>query len=160
MSELLEKLSTYNLFNYLLPGVVFGVLAEHFTKYTFVHNEIIIAVFIFYFMGLVISRVGSVIIEPILKKVQFVEFADYKDYVKATETDEDLKTLSEVNNSYRTYCAVFVVLILLKTFEYISTHFTWLNDLAPILLITFVLVMFLFAYKKQTQYICRRITKK
>ena len=159
MSELLEKLSTYNLFNYLLPGVVFSVLADNFTKYNFVHDEIIIAVFIFYFVGLVISRFGSVIIEPILKKIKFVEFAEYKEYLKTAETDDDLKTLSEVNNSYRTYCAVFFVLGLLKLFELISAQFTWVDEAAPFLLITIVLVMFLFAYRKQTKYIYKRITK-
>ncbi|MFP4097886.1 MAG: hypothetical protein ACLFU1_03780 [Alphaproteobacteria bacterium] len=159
MNELLEKLSSYNLFNYLVPGVVFSVLAEYITSYKLIHDEIVIAVFIFYFVGLVVSRFGSVVLEPILKKIGFVQFAEYKDYIKTSESDDELKTLSEVNNSYRTYSAAFVLLLFFKMYEFLSLQFFWLSNLGPYMLITFVLAMFLFAYRKQTKYIFRRIKK-
>ncbi|MDR1720915.1 MAG: hypothetical protein LBR09_00750 [Endomicrobium sp.] len=34
----------------------------------------------FYFIGMVISRIGSIIVEPILRK--FMEYVDYSDYTK------------------------------------------------------------------------------
>ena len=68
MKDLLDKISSYNLFNYLLPGVLFALLADGLTSYTFIQSDIVVGIFLYYFMGLVISRVGSLAIEPILKK--------------------------------------------------------------------------------------------
>lgn len=77
MKDILEKLTSYNLFNYLLPGAIFAVIAEHVTRFSFKQQDIIIGAFVYYFIGLVISRVGSLVIEPILKWVGFVRFAEY-----------------------------------------------------------------------------------
>jgi len=74
MKEILEKLSQYNLFNYLLPGVIYSVVIEFATDYSLIHSEVIITLFICYFVGLVISRVGSLVIEQGLKFVRFIRF--------------------------------------------------------------------------------------
>jgi hypothetical protein len=75
MKEILDKLSSYNLFNYLLPGIIFVVLASEITRYSFIHDDIVIGAFLYYFIGLVISRFGSLAIEPLWpatrKLVQF-----------------------------------------------------------------------------------------
>lgn len=60
MSELIQKLSSYNLFNYLLPGIVFSVLLEQMTSYSIVQKDLFVNPFLFYFIGLCISRVGSI----------------------------------------------------------------------------------------------------
>ena len=49
MTDLIKKLSSYNLFNYLLPGVVFVALSHAFTGYSFVHDNLLIAAFLYYF---------------------------------------------------------------------------------------------------------------
>ena len=71
MKDILEKLSTYNIFNSLLPGVIFVIMAREFSRYNFIQNEIVLSGFLCYFIGMIISRFGSVIIEPILKKINF-----------------------------------------------------------------------------------------
>lgn len=67
MKEILDKLTSYNLFNYLLPGVVFAVLASKVTRFTLIQQDLVAGAFLYYFIGLVISRFGSLILEPILK---------------------------------------------------------------------------------------------
>ena len=69
MSEILDKLSSYNIFNYLLPGTLFAVAGDAFTSYSFVQKDVLVAVFAYYFMGLVISRIGSLMIEPFLASI-------------------------------------------------------------------------------------------
>jgi hypothetical protein len=123
VKELLEKLSSYNLFNYLLPGIVFVVLAARVTRYSFIQQDIVIGAFVYYFIGLVISRVGSLVIEPLLKRTSFVKFADYSHFVAASKADTRIEVLSEANNSYRTLCATFLVLLLLKGYERITTTY-------------------------------------
>ena len=157
MKELLEKLSSYNIFNYLLPGVVFVVLADAFTTFRFVQQDIILGVFMYYFIGVVISRIGSVVIEPILKWSRFIYYTPYADFISASKEDESLKVFSEANNMYRTFCSLFVLLILLKIFERLSIIFPIIRQRAAEFLILGLLTLFLFSYRKQSQYIKKRI---
>ena len=127
MTDFLGKISSYNLFNYLFSGVLFVILANYFTPYSFVQKDLVLGVFLYYFIGLVISRVGSLFIEPILKKISFVKFMPYPDFVKALKVDPSLDVLSEVNNMYRTLTAVFVSLIFLKLYQLVSLKFVFLQ---------------------------------
>ena len=156
MKELLEKIASYNLFNYLLPGVLFALLANWITNYKFPLDNVIIGGFLCYFLGLIISRIGSLIVEPILKKTSFVKFADYKDYISASAKDPLIITLSEANNMYRTFISLFLTLILLKAYEVAESRFSFLKNVSPYILIILFLILFLWSYRKQTKYIkCR-----
>ncbi len=157
MKELLDKLSSYNIFNYLLPGTIFAFLAEKVSSYTFLHENIVIGGFIYYFFGLVISRIGSVTIEPILKGLKLITFAPYKDYLEAVKTDTRIETLSEANNMYRTLVAMSASLLALIIFELATKKFEFLQGGEATILIVSIFVLFLFAYRKQTKYIRDRI---
>ncbi len=157
MKELLNKLSSYNLFNYLLPGVIFAVIASRVTQYSFIQEDITIGVFIYYFIGLVVSRFGSLIITPLLKRISFVDYSPYEDFVSESNEDSKLEVLSEANNTYRTLCSLFVLILLLKLYEAIEVKFPILKEWNSIALILVLLVIFLFSYRKQTSYITRRI---
>ena len=157
MKDLLDKLSSYNLFNYLLPGVLFAALGSKITSYSFIQSDVIVGVFVYYFIGLVVSRFGSLAIEPFLKRISFVHFADYSDFVAASKIDPKIEILSETNNTYRTISSLFALLILLKAYEVVEARFTWLQGVNHFILLVLLLVMFLFSYRKQTNYITRRI---
>lgn len=157
MKELLDKLSSYNIFNYLLPGILFAVIITKTTELTLIQSDIILGVFVYYFIGLVISRFGSLIIEPILKKINFVKFADYKDFVKVSAKDQKLEVLSESNNMYRTLISTFFLIVLIKLYFLLAKNWTFLSDCGVWILIALLVVMFLFSYKKQTKYIASRI---
>lgn len=157
MKELVEKLSSYNLFNYLLPGILFSVLASKYTKYSIIQSDIVIGVFVYYFVGLVISRIGSLVIEPLLKKVSIIRFAPYADFVEASKADDKLETLSEANNTYRTFSAAFLLLLLLKLFEITSNKFPLVDRIGPLGLVFSLFIMFILSYRKQTKYISDRV---
>ena len=157
ITELLTKLSSYNVFNYLLPGIVFAILAGDIIHYPIIQKDIVTGAFFYYFVGLVVSRFGSLIIEPLLKWLRFVKFADYKDFVAASQKDAKLDVLSEVNNTYRTLASLISLLLLLKLYMKIEERFPRLNEWNWTVLAVLLLVMFLFSYRKQTSYITRRI---
>ena len=157
MNDLINKLSAYNIFNYLLPGIIFVALASKLTKYSLIQQDILIGIFLYYFIGLVISRFGSLIIEPILRRFKFLKFADYEDFIKASKKDEKIELLSEQNNMYRTICSTFILLLLLKIYEIIETQYQVLQNWNSIILIVLLLVMFLLSYRKQTKYVKKRI---
>lgn len=157
MKDLLDKLSSYNIFNYLFPGVVFVVLASKLTSYNFIQQDILLGAFLYYFIGLVISRIGSIFIEPLLKFIKFLKFADYKRFVKASKADTTIDTLSEVNNMYRTICSLFLILIAINGFEWLSTKWLFLSEKKFETLTAILFLLFLFSYRKQTNYITKRI---
>ena len=157
MKEVFDRLSSYNIFNSLLPGALFAGLGEKITTYSLVHENFLIGLFLYYFIGLIISRIGSLTVEPFLKWIRFVKFADYKDYVKASELDPKVDLFSEQNNMYRTLCSLPIALILFKIYGGIEEFLSWNTDTRDITLLIGLLILFLFSYRKQTKYIVQRI---
>lgn len=157
MKEILEKLSSYNIFNYLLPGVIFVVLAKAMTKYDFVQTDFFLGSFLYYFIGLIISRFGSLVIEKALIKIKFVRYADYKKFLLAQKEDESINTLLEANNMFRTLSSLVVLLLLLFLYDHLSTRFEFSNTIAYIILTVLLVILFLFSFKKQTDYIRKRV---
>lgn len=159
MKDFLDKLSSYNIFNYLFPGIVFVVLCESFTSFSFIQSDIILGVFIYYFIGLIISRIGSLIIEPFYKWTKFIKFSDYSDFVSSSKQDDKIELLSEVNNMYRTLSSMVFVILFLKFYDKISSYLSFLTVYKSEIVILLLFVMFSFSYRKQTNYITSRIEK-
>jgi hypothetical protein len=162
MNEIIAKLSSYNLFNYLLPGVIFSVLVEKFTVHSFVIESIVAAAFVYYFVGLVISRIGSLVIEPFLRWIKFLEFAEHKNFVIASKNDEKIEILSEQNNTYRTFVSMFFLFLLLKLYDTLRPFCLLTRGFDGYIILSLLVCLFLFSYRKQTKYITSRIllTKK
>ena len=157
MKELLERITSYNLFNYLFPGVLFVVFSKGITTYSFVQENLIVGAFVYYFIGLVVSRFGSLLMEPFLKKLEFIKFSDYKEFISASKKDPKIDLLSEANNMYRTLSSLFILLLLLKFYELVESKLPILKNWNSYILIAMLLFMFLFSYRKQTYYITKRV---
>ncbi len=157
MKELLDKLSSYNIFNYLLPGVLFTVILKSLTQYDFTQENIIIGAFVYYFIGLIVSRIGSLVIEPILRKTRFLRFSKYSDFISTSKKDDKIEVLSEVNNMYRTICSLLLLILILKLFEWGCTKMDFLKNYDNHILIVLLLGIFLFSYRKQTDYVRKRV---
>lgn len=157
MKELLDKITSYNLFNYLLPGIVFVCLAKWFLNIDLVQDKDLIGAFLYYFIGMILSRVGSIIIEPFLKYINFIKMVEYFDFVSASKTDAKIDILSETNNTYRTIVSMLFSLLFLKLYFFIQSYFVVPNWLNSVLLVTLILLLFLYSYQKQTGYITKRI---
>ena len=157
MKDILDKISSYNIFNYLYPGILFVVIAKHLTDYDFIQQDNLLGAFLYYFIGMVISRFGSVIIEPFLKKIKFLKFSEYKKYVTASKHDAKIELLSEVNNTYRTLNSMIILLLLLKFYNKLAIKFEFDNSISLITLTILIFVLFIFSYRKQTNYITKRI---
>ncbi len=157
MNELLSKLSSYNLFNYLVPGVLFAIISTEITPYHFLQKEIVLGLFLYYFLGIVVSRFGSLVIGPVLKRLRFVKFAEYRAFVLASKKDPQIEILSEVNNTYRTLSSMCCLLLFLKIYARFEMEFPLVKAWSGTALILILLLMFAFAYRKQTQFIVKRI---
>jgi len=152
MNELINKISSYNLFNYLLPGAIFVIFIEKTSKYKILQEDMLMNAFLVYFLGLVISRIGSIIIEPILKIK--VKFAAPEDFIKASKEDKKIEVLSEANNMYRTFISLFLILIIFKVYD---KYCSVCQEYNVYILLIVLLVLFIISYIKQTKYIIKRV---
>lgn len=158
MKELLDKLSSYNIFNFLFPGVVFAVLVSHISSYNLVQNDIVIGVFIYYFYGAIISRVGSLILEPVLRKTRVVTFTPYEDFFRALSIDPKLDVLSETNNMYRTICSLLLCITIVFIYGKLEQNNLFIHASTPFICIIGLFILFILSYKKQTAYIAKRVS--
>lgn len=159
MSDFLSKLSSYNFFNYLLPGALFVFTIKHFELFLFKEQHIIVELFVYYFVGMTVSRVGSVIIEPLFKWLCVVAYAPYDDYLTAVKSDKQIEILLEQNNTYRTIVALFVCLFSLYIASWIIKFFGLPNNLIAVSFGAAILLLYILAYRKQTAYIRKRVKK-
>lgn len=159
LKDIFEKLTSYNIFNYLLPGAAFCVIADITSELNLVQDKILNAFFVYYLIGMIISRVGSLIIEPFLKGINFVRFSEYSAYIEKSKTDPLLSTLSEQNNTYRTLLSMFILLIAANNIDLIKTYAPWVHDNSGTLLLACMIVLFAFSYRKQTNYITQRVER-
>jgi sterol desaturase/sphingolipid hydroxylase (fatty acid hydroxylase superfamily) len=125
-----------------------------------VQSDIILGLFLYYFIGLVISRVGSLFIEWFLKKIKFVKYCEHKDFAKAEKQDKKVKLLQETNNMYRTLISMGLLLLLLKLYEFLSAKFQFCDTVTQITLLVFILVLFLLSFRKQTKYVVKQVSYK
>lgn len=157
MGDFMGQLSSYNLLNYLLSGVIFCELASRVLDRSYAPTNAIAAVFLYYFVGLVVSRFGSLVVEPALFRTKFVKRADHSDYVMASMKDQKIDILNEQNNVYRTLLAGLVLIVLLTIIGRIESLWPFLRSWEKPLGVVVLIALFMSSYRKQTRYIVRRV---
>ena len=108
-------------------------------------------------MGLIISRIGSIVIEPIFKKLKIVNFASYAEFIEASKKDPKIEVLSETNNMFRTLISLFFLLLLFKLFFIFETICPMIIRFRWLIISISLISLFIFGYRKQTNYIADRI---
>ena len=161
LKQIVEKISSYNIFNNLYPGVLFIYLSKFIFEIKILSDNWFENLIVFYFAGMVLSRIGSIIIEPIMKKIKLIRYAPYSDYVKASSI-EPLDTLSEVNNTYRTLLSTFICAFVCKLGITINeiclkNKITFLQENKDWIFLILLILLFAFSYVKQTDYVRKRV---
>ena len=158
METLLSLLSTYELFNNIFPGIIFSYFLT-LEGYTLVVEKIDVyeKLFIYYFIGLIISRIGSLFLEPLLRKLDIIKFADYPKFLKAEENNNKIHTFVLVNNMYRSFIIVFFFYFLYLLYLILQNNFLFCTLLPKLLTVLFFFFLFVYSYRKQTEYIRKRV---
>ncbi len=155
--SIFEKLSSYQLFNFFYPGAIFIFLLRY--SGIDVINVLSTGFFLLasHFVGLTLSRIGSLVIEDSMILFKFLCKFDYKKYAKAEKEDSKIQLLLEIANTYRTLSATFLML----TIFVLAIHFIPINTETShccLALIYFILfILFAVAFRKQYKYILERI---
>lgn len=157
MGEFMDKLENYNILNYLVPGVIFGALLNYLIGQNIYDNIAFVALIEYYFSGLVLSRIGSLIVSPILQKTKIIKKMEYRRFVEQEKNDDKMTLLQREANQYRTYIATFLSLLMVQVYNIFTGNTEkWVSIICFIALI----VLFILSYRKQSQFIVARIENK
>lgn len=156
LKSILKKISSYDIFTNLFPGIVFCSIVEKTTRFSFSTENILEKIFFYYFIGMTLSRIGSIFIE------NFTKYISYDDYIEASKNDSLIKILSEKNSIYRTVCAMLVVIFCVELYDsFLYDLFNNLtitaNNLVFFIILFLIIILFLYSYKKQTNYVRKRV---
>ena len=164
MNNFLEKLGSYHIFTNIIPGAFFALAL----KYLFgvqLSTGGVEDILIYYFVGLLIGRIGSLIVVRVLRKKVtirgkeycFIRYAPYPDYLKAVKLDNKIDVLSETNDCFRNLLTASLLLIPFVHFysqfiQPVPLYTSW-RCIAILLLIA----LFAFAFREQANHIRRRV---
>ena len=157
MKDFLTKINSYNIFNFLFSGVVFSAFVSKETSLNLIQEDVLLGIFVYYFFGAVISRIGSLIVEPVLKSIEFVTFTPYKDFIVASKNDPKIEVLSEASNMYRTICALLLCIGLAYILDVAKNYYPVITKILPFISFLIILIVFIWSYKKQIEYINKRV---
>lgn len=160
VEKVLDKISSYQIFNYLFPGIIYVNLLERTTSFRIASEDAVYQLFLCYLVGMILSRIGSVVIEPLYKGMCWVIYAAYGNYLSAVERNEKIDILSMENNTYRTLVSVFVCLMIaygLDKWE-LFRDFN-MSDWSTGVYFFILVLIFSKSYAKQTAYVRRRVHK-
>lgn len=153
----IDKLSQYNFLTNILPGTVLCIILKYLVGYDLIPDDYYQAGIVFYFVGMVTSRLGSLIVEPLLKAILWVKYAPYSDFLQAEKEDSKITLLSQENNVFRSYITVMFISAIIYMYKNYSLDWRCLMRDEPLVLIISLLVIFLFAYRKQTSFVRKRV---
>lgn len=170
INNLTEKISSYNIFTNLLPGIILCYILKNTTRFSIANGEFLENIFVYYFVGMIASRLGSLVVEKVLasEKIKrickrqdcFIVIPDYDNYIIASENEPFIKVLKETNSTCRTMVSVCLILIIVKFYD------MWFHDilvsLIPVewlIIIGFNILLFIFicSYRKQSSYVNKRV---
>lgn len=160
MSEILSKISSYNIINYIIPGGIFYYVLSEINLIKTDDTNLLVLIFLIYFIGMTLSRVGSLIVEPVLNISGFIKSEPYHDYLYAASKDPKIEILMESSALYRTLFTGFLLVFLYKLSE--ALFFRGIDFFESIYgnnnwLIIFLTGIYLFSYKKQVKYVIKRV---
>ncbi len=154
----IEKISQYCFLTNILPGTVLCILLRYVVGYDLlVYREWYLMGIVFYFVGIVNNRFGSLCVDYILKKLHIVTFVPYKDFISAEQKDAKITKLSIENNIFRSYISVCFLTLLALLFKLIANNCSFIDNNKAVIIIILLLILFVLSYRKQTNYVKKRI---
>lgn len=155
---IVDKLSQYNFLTNILPGTVLCIVLGKVVGYNilFTDDWYVLGI-LFYFVGMVNNRFGSIAVESFCKWIKLVTFAPYKDFVKAEKEDAKITTLNMENNVFRSYISVCLLSVIAWGYKLLEGAIPFFSDARTVLLLIALLVLFCLSYRKQTKYVKQRV---
>lgn len=158
LTKLISLLDNFYLASYIIAGAAVGI-GLTLIDIPFFHTEFWINLGLCYFAGMIASRLGSLVIEPVCKMCKIISWEPYAKFLEAERKDTTAKllSLSKVNGTYCTMTAVSLILFIVSIVNNILALSDWTQYLKFPLVYLLVFILFLLSYRKQVGYTVKRI---
>ena len=157
MEKIIEKISRYHLINTFIPGVLFVYLSQRIIHVQILTKEIAFDFFLIYTIGMVCNRIGSLIVEPLLKGIKVISFCEYNKYIEAERLDIKLSELNTDNNFYRSVIGTCLFVAFLLGFKWLKDYFSFIAKYNEAIILILCFLLFVLSYRKQSNYIKQRV---
>lgn len=157
MEKLLEKISSYEILNNLIPGSLFGILLPFFVPVVYPGWSSLEKLIIAYIAGIIISRFGSLVITPLFLKCKFITHSLYENYIVASERDNKIDIFNSTSNMYRSLLSAFILLGVSCVLYRIQVYFAIPQSIFIFSGLLTLIILMAYAYKKQTQFVSKRV---
>lgn len=155
-----DKLDAYNLVANLVPGAAL-VYALNFSKFPTPSPDDLGAFLLVSFVaGVMTNRLGSLVLDPLLRNLKFLHKKDYKAFVLSQRVDPKLDTIVANTGLYRTFVAAALIFIFLLISDGLIDYFMLSGEVVFIMFVVMGLLVSLFALRKEDNYIHERISAK
>lgn len=149
INSLFNKLSAYQLLSLILPGAsLLGIMKFIFSIDIKVDDNIWWFLLASYVVGIIISRIGSLLIEETFKKYGIIEKYDVTAYSDKRKEDDLVETLLSFANLYRSFCVLSFCLVIITGIKGYAFCIYWYYYLLELLLS----VLFGASFCKQYKY--------
>ena len=158
LTKLIGLLENFYLATYIIAGSAIGI-GLTIIGISFFESEFWINLGLCYFAGMIASRIGSLVIEPICKKTKIIPWEPYERFLEAEKKDSTKKllSLSKVNGIYCTMSAVSLILFVVSIVQKINEDAVWTQYLDFPLIYFLIFILFILSYRKQVGYTVERI---
>ena len=152
-----EKLDGYDLVANLVPGAAL-TYALHFSKFpTPAPTEWAAFLLVAFVAGVTANRLRSLLIDRPLRKLKFLKPKDYDSFISSERTDKKLEVLVANHGLYRTFFTAGLIYLILLGLSRLFPAVASSDQLVFILFVLGGMAVFLFAFRKEDQYIHSRI---
>jgi hypothetical protein len=152
-----EKLDGYDLVANLVPGAAL-TYALHFSKFpTPAPTDWAAFLLVAFVAGVTANRLGSLLIDRPLRKLKFLKPKDYDSFISSERTDKKLEVLVANHGLYRTFFTAGLIYLILLGLSRLFPAVASSDQLVFILFVLGGMAVFLFAFRKEDQYIHSRI---
>ena len=157
-----DKLDAYNLVANLVPG---AALAYALSSSSFPMPDpanVVAFLLVAFVLGVGANRLGSLLLDPFLRwsAVSFLHKKDYKAFVTSERKDSKFETLVANSGLYRTFFTVGLLYFLLLGVDFLRSLAGLSGEFLFYVGVIAGMIIFLFAFKKEDDYINQRIASK
>jgi hypothetical protein len=152
-----EKLDAYDIIANLVPGAAL-TYALHCSNFSGPSPDDLGAfLLVAFIVGVTTNRIGSIVLDPLLRAVRFLKPKDYDAFVSAEKQDAKLEILVANHGLYRTFFAAGFLYLAALILRSIFPRIGHSSSLLLVLCVAVGMVVFAFALRKEDNYIRTRI---
>ncbi len=129
---------------------------SEYLNYTEILQNPILLLIVAYFIGVVISRFGSIVIAPCLSLFLSKKHT-YQEYLCAEKSDAKIQSLVEDQNLYRSIISLLIISYFSIKYLDIRSSYEWIQKYEYEIFFINLVILFILAYAKQSNFINGRV---